>query len=116
MPSFLLLLHQNVDRPKPSSPDEYMAITKTYMAWTDRIRREGHHQGGQKLTDDSGKILRNSGGRVSITDGPYAESKEVLGGYYLITARDYEEACKVAATSPHLGYGGRIEVRQIHEL
>jgi hypothetical protein len=116
MPNYVLLLHQNLDRPRPSSPDEFMTMMKTYMAWTDRIRNEGHHKGGQKLTDDAGKILRTQGGRVTTTDGPYAESKEIVGGFYLITAKDYDEACRVAATSPHLTYGGRIEVRQIHEL
>lgn len=116
MPNYMLLLHQDLDRPRPSSPDEFTAMMKTYMAWTDRIRAEGRHKGGQKLTDEPGKILRAKGGRITITDGPYAESKEVVGGFYLISAKDYEEACRVAESSPHLAYGGRIEVRQIHEL
>jgi hypothetical protein len=117
MPDYLLLLYQNPNRPPPKSPDEFAAMVKTYMAWTDRIRAEGRHKGGQKLTDDAGKILRpNGGGRVSVSDGPFAESKEILGGFYLISAKDYAEACRVAESSPHLGYGGRIEVRQVHEL
>jgi hypothetical protein len=116
MSNFMLLLHQDLNRPPLGSPDEYLARTKTYMAWTDKIRAEGRHKAGQKLTDDPGKVIRQAGGRVTVTDGPYAESKEVVGGYYMITAKDYEEACRVAEGCPHLLYGGRIEVRQIHEL
>ncbi|HZS82206.1 MAG TPA: YciI family protein [Stellaceae bacterium] len=116
MPNFTLLLYRLPASARPSSPDEFAARMKTYMAWTDRIRAEGRYKGGQKLMDDAGKILTPAGGRVSITDGPYAESKELLGGFYIISAKDYDDACQVAETSPHLSYGGRIEVRQIHEL
>jgi hypothetical protein len=116
MPNYMLLLHTDLDRPRPSSPDEFMTRMKAYMAWTDKLRAEGHHKAGQKLTDDPGKVLRPAGGRVTLTDGPYAESKELVGGYYIISAADYAEACRVAETSPHLTFGGRIEVRQIDEM
>ena len=116
MPNFMLLLHQVPDQQRPKSPDEFAAMLKTYMAWTDRIRAEGRHKGGHKLTFDARKILQSTGGRVSVTDGPYAESKELVGGFYLISARDYDDACRVAETSPHLTYGGRIEVRQVDDV
>jgi hypothetical protein len=116
MSNYILLLYMNPDRPRPSSPDEALAITRTYVAWTDRIRAEGRHRAGQKLTNDAGKIMLANGGRAKITDGPFAESKDVIGGFWVISAKDYDEACRVAETSPHLGYGGRIEVRQIDEM
>ncbi|MDB6090307.1 MAG: hypothetical protein JWN85_3091 [Gammaproteobacteria bacterium] len=116
MSEFLLLLHQDLNRPRPGSPDEAMAMTRKYMDWADRMRSEGRLKAGQKLTDEPGKVLRPSGGRVAITDGPYAESKELLGGYFLITANDYAEACRLSESCPHLQLGGRIEVRQIHEM
>jgi hypothetical protein len=116
MPNYILFLYMNPDRPRPSSPDEALAITKTYVAWTDRIRTEGRHRAGQKLTNDAGKIMQSKGGRTSITDGPFAEGKDVIGGFWVIGAKDYDEACRVAETSPHLGYGGRIEVREIDEM
>ena len=74
------------------------------------------HRAGQKLTNDAGKIMQLKGARTSITDGPFAESKDVIGGFWVISAKDYDEACQVAETSPHLGYGGRIEVREIDEM
>jgi hypothetical protein len=116
MPNFILLLHQNLDRPRPSSPDEMMSITKEYMAWADKMRGEGRLKGGDKLTDDAGKILHAKGGRLAVTDGPYAEGKEIVGGYFTIAAQDYEEACRLAESCPHIKFGGRIELRQIHQM
>ncbi len=48
MPDFLLFLHQDLDRPRPSSPDEIMAVTKSYMSWADKMRAEGKLAGGDK--------------------------------------------------------------------
>ena len=54
-------------------------------------------------------------GQVRVTDGPYAEVKEVVGGYFLIRASSYDVAVEIARTCPHLRYGGRIEVRQVDD-
>ena len=116
MADFMLLLHQDLNRPHPASPDAIMAMTREYMDWADRMRAEGRLKGGQKLMDEPGRVLRASGGKVSVTDGPYAESKEVLGGYFIISAADYAEACRLAETTPHLKFGGEVEVREIHPM
>lgn len=116
MSSFMLLLHRPSNRPRVSpDPAVYTQVTREYMAWADRMRELGHLKGGSKLTDDTGKIMRG-GERVSTTDGPYPESKEIVGGYFLLSARDYAEACRLAETCPHLKYGSHIEVRQVEEL
>jgi len=116
MPNFILLLHGNSGGTPPDSPDEYMAMFKAYAGWADRMRAEGRYKGGEKLTDEPGKVMRPKAGRAAVTDGPYAESKELLGGFFVIAAKDYDEACTVAESGPHLGYGGTIEIRQIHEI
>ncbi|HEU5272577.1 MAG TPA: YciI family protein, partial [Xanthobacteraceae bacterium] len=116
MPNYMLLLHTNPSRPRPTSPDEIMAITKAYMDWADRMRADGRLKGGEKLTFDAGKVMRPNGGRVTVTDGPYAESKELIGGYFAISARNYDEACRIAESCPHLGFGGTIEVRQVDHM
>ena len=116
MPNYLLLLHQRTDRPIPATAEGRAAITQEYMAWADQLRAEGRHKAANKLTNDAGKHLTFTPGHVTVTDGPYAESKEVIGGYYIIGATDYAEACRVAEHSPHIKYGGRIEIREIHEL
>jgi hypothetical protein len=113
MPDFILLLNRPAGAPPALPPEQAAAVTKEYMDWGDRLRAEGRLKAGEKLTFDAGRVMRASGGRVTVTDGPYAESKELLGGFFLITARDYNEACRIAESCPHFKYGGSIEVRQI---
>lgn len=111
MSDFLLLLRRPVGAALP--PDRFAAITKDYLGWNERMRAEGRFKAGQKLTFDAGRVMRPNDGRIVVTDGPFAESKELLAGFYVIAARDYDEACKIAESCPHLKYGGNIEVRQI---
>lgn len=118
MTSFMLLLHVPTERPSAATTDGEAAIsiTREYMDWADRLRAAGQHKGGSKLTNDAGKILRGPIGHPSVTDGPYAEGREIVGGFFIIAARDYTEACSIAQTCPHLKYGSYIEVRQVQEL
>jgi hypothetical protein len=113
MPDFILLLHRPASPPPALSPEQISAITKDYMGWSDRLRAEGRLKAGEKLTFDGGRVMRPTGGRIVVTDGPYAESKELLGGFFVIAASDYDEACRTAETCPHFKYGGGIELRQI---
>lgn len=76
------------------------------------MRAEGRYVGGDRLTNDARSVAAPAG-RTVVTDGPYAESKEIVGGYFSITAASFDEACAVAAACPSLKYGGRVEVRQI---
>ncbi|MFZ3234618.1 MAG: YciI family protein [Stellaceae bacterium] len=118
MPDFILLLHHPASAPPAVSfsPERKAAVTKEYMAWGDRLRAEGRLKAGEKLTVDAGRVLRAAGDRIMTTDGPFAESKELLGGFFLIAARDYDEACRTAESCPHFKYGGSIEVRQIDPM
>lgn len=116
MPKFLLFLHENQGQFDNRTHDEMMRIIAEYSAWAEKLRKETRFAGGEKLTEDAGKVLRPKSGKVVVTDGPYAESREVVGGYFAIVAADYDEACAIAEGCPHLKYGGRVEVRQIHEL
>jgi hypothetical protein len=114
MPDFMLFLHQDLGSDAVGSPDEIMVIVKEYMAWTERMRTEGRFKGAERLADEAGKVMRPKDGRVVVTDGPYTETKEIIGGYYAITAKDYDEACRITESHPHLKYGGRIEIRQFY--
>jgi hypothetical protein len=84
------------------------AIEK-YMAWTNKP----FNVDSKRLAEDPGKVMRSQNGKARTTDGPYSETKEVLGGFYLIEAASYEEAVKRASDHPHLEYGGTIEVRKL---
>ena len=88
-------------------------VIQKYVAWGERLRKAGVLQGGEKLTDEPGRVMRGNGGQVRVTDGPYSETKEVLGGYYIVAADNYDRAVELARDCPHFEYGGTIEVRQI---
>jgi hypothetical protein len=116
MPDYILLLHSLRASAPPPSPERISAVTREYLDWGERQRAEGRLKAGAKLTFDGGRVLAASGEHAVVTDGPYAESKELLGGFYIVTAQDYDDACRVAESCPHLKFGGRIEVRQIDAM
>jgi hypothetical protein len=114
MPNYMLLLYDDPSRRKSLSAEEMQPIVAKYMAWADQMRSRGGT--GNKLADGNGKVLRSSAGKPRVTDGPYSETKEVLGGYFQIEAASYDDAVKVAMTCPHMEYGGTVEVRLIENL
>jgi hypothetical protein len=116
MPKYMLLLHDNVAAFANISAEEMQKVIEKYMAWGDRLRKKGVLKDGQKLTDEPGKVMRGTIGQVRVTDGPYSESKEVLGGYYMLEAETYEQAIEYARDCPQLEYGGTIEVRQVDRM
>lgn len=116
MPDFILLLHRPAGPPPALPTEQAAAVTREYVGWGDRLRAEGLLKAGEKLTFDPGRVMRLSSGRVMTTDGPYAESKELLGGFFVISAKDYDEACRRAESCPHFKYGGCIEVRRIDSM
>lgn len=92
--------------------DKYMG---EYMAFGDSIKKSGQYVGANQLQPtQTATVVRSRNGKVSTTDGPYAETKEQLGGYYLIEAKDLNDAIKVAARIPS-ARSGSIEVRPIVE-
>jgi hypothetical protein len=93
--------------------DKYMA---EYMAFGDGIKKSGQYIGGNQLQPThTATIVRSRNGKVSTTDGPYVETKEQLGGYYLIEAKDLNDAIQVAARIPS-ARSGSIEVRPVVEF
>ena len=87
-----------------------------YMAFTDDVRKSGHYLGGNRLKPtQTGTSVRVRQGKLSTTDGPFAETKEQLGGYYLIEARDLNEAIQIGARIPGARVG-TIEVRPIADV
>jgi hypothetical protein len=88
---------------------------REYAAFTEDIKRNGHFIGANRLTPAAtATTVRVRNGQVSVTDGPFAETKEQFGGYYLIEARDLNEAIQVAARIPGARYGC-VELRPIAE-
>ena len=116
MPKYLLLLHDAPDALTDLSPAQMQQMIEQYVAWGEGLRKKGVFEGGQKLADEPGKVMKARNGEVRITDGPYSETKEVLGGYYIVAAADYEKAVELARDCPHFQYGGTIEVREIDAM
>jgi hypothetical protein len=107
MPRFALLLRDEGNFPTDISPEEIQNLIARYREW-----RRGMGGTGEKLEDGTGKVVKKSNGRLTVTDGPYAEAKEILGGFMMIEAPSYEAAVEHCRNSPHLEFGS-IEVRQI---
>ena len=114
MPQYMLLLHDKGTFPD-LSPEEIQGVIRRYMDWRARIASNGRSISGHKLKDREGRLLRGKVGAPVVTDGPYAEATEVIGGLFLIEARDYNEAQRVASDCPHLDFG-TIEIREIQQL
>lgn len=92
------------------SPSEIQAVIERYVRW--REANSGVVTGGQKLVDGAGQVLRRSGGSVKASDGPFAEAKEILGGFFSISASSDEAARAIAESCPHLEFGS-IEIRKV---
>jgi len=118
MAQYMLLLHQvpnyNMDLPR----EKMMEMTKRYMAWADGLRQKGKMVGGEKLTASGGRHLKVKDGKPVASDGPYAEAKDVIGGYFVIEAKDLPEAERIAADCPHLALSPTnwAEVRPIEDM
>jgi hypothetical protein len=115
MPQFLILARDEPSQFTELSPEEMQRVIQKYVAWGDRITKAGKMGDHNKLRDGEGRVVRGGGGKVSVTDGPFVETKEVVGGYWVVTAADFEEAVKLASDSPHLEVGS-LEIRQIETL
>ena len=104
--------HTLDDMPEP----EMQALVDAALDYDEEIRRSGHYIVSNALQRaGTARTLRVRGGKVSVTDGPFAETKEQLGGFFLIEARDMDEACAVAPRFPPPRIGN-IEVRPVLEL
>jgi hypothetical protein len=91
------------------SRDERQNVIDRFYAWLDQLVDEGKMKRGQRLTYE-GKTIGRQG---AITDGPFGESKEVIGGYWFVLAHNLDEAAQIAKTNPCLGCGLLVEIRPI---
>ena len=116
MAQFMLLLHQvpgyNSDLPR----EKMMEMTKKYMAWAEGLRTKGKMVGGEKLSASGGRQLRTNAGKLVASDGPYAEAKDVIGGYTVVEAKDIAHAAELAKGCPILGIGGDVEIRPVMKM
>ena len=90
------------------------AIMRDYGALLDSLHKSGQHLATGKLQSTSNAAtVRSRNGKPVISDGPFAETKEQVGGYHLVECRDLDEAISIAKRIPTLPYGGAVEVRAL---
>lgn len=96
------------------SPEEMQVQMGKWMAWIDKLNKTGQYVSGEPLLP-GGKLVSGRNGH-SVTDGPYTEGKEVVGGYFVIEAKDLNEAVTISKECPGLDVGGTVQVRQVMKM
>ena len=110
---YMLLIYDSEDTWTSMSEEERNAVMGEYFAYTEALKRSGKYVAGDALQPtDTAKSVRVRDGETRTTDGPFAETKEILGGYYLVDVESADEALEWAAKIPSARFG-TIEVRPI---
>ena len=99
---------------QPASPEEMQKKTTKWMAWLKDLSDKGHVKSLGEPLQPAGKVVK--GAKKQIIDGPYAEAKDVVGGYSIIVAKDIEQAVEFSLGCPIFEDGGSVEVRPIGQL
>jgi hypothetical protein len=105
-----MLLFRGTELRKSLSPEQMQKVSEDWMAWFRRLTEQGKAVAGNPL-EREGKIV--SGKERVVSDGPFAESKEAIGGYFLLDVATMNEALAIAKECPGLPYGIRVEVRPV---
>ena len=113
MKKFLLLLHEDRETMNNFSPKEMEELINAHMAWAKKLSEEGTMLAGEPLQDES-KFIRTK--EAIVKDGYYLESKELIGGFYLLQAKDMEAALEIAKACPCHLFAGTTEVRPVAEM
>jgi hypothetical protein len=110
MEKFMLIFHGGSSA---QSPDAMQANMGKWMAWIEKLKKTDQYAGGEPLLP-GGKLI--TGKNKNVTDGPYTEGKEVVGGFFIINAADMKEAVEISKECPDYEIGGSVQVRQIMKM
>lgn len=111
MEKFMLIFHGGPG--EDQSPEAMQQHMGKWMAWIEKLSQEGRYVSGEPLLP-GGKLV--SGVSKTVTDGPFTEGKEVVGGYFIVNARDIDEATELSMGYPDYELGGSVQVRQILQM
>jgi hypothetical protein len=109
-PLFLFVFRVSQATPN-QTPEEMQQTLNQWMAWMQSLKNKGVFHGVNRL-ERTGQLVRGPGG-TNVTDGPFAEAKEIVGGYMIVSAASQSEATALAKDCPALAYGGSVEVRPV---
>jgi hypothetical protein len=110
---YALLIYTKPGSHEALAPDEYAQVRQAYM---DLVEEPGHVGGAQLQPPSTATTVRMSDGEVLTSDGPFADTKEIFGGYYVFEADNLDRALELAARVPAVRLGGSVEVRPIVEI
>ena len=113
MSQFMLFI-RNGDEPSQLSPEEIQQAIQRFSAWARKLREQGKLIVAEKLKDNEGLLLSTRNGQI-VVDGPFAETKETIGGYFVVEAGNLEEAIEITKECPALTHGGKVELREVEE-
>ncbi len=113
MEKFMLIFHGGALPEDQHSPDKMEAAMGKWMAWIDKLAKAGKYDSGEPLMP-GGKII--SGTNKTVTDGPFAEAKEIVGGYFIVNAADYDEVIQICNDYPDYEYGGKVQIRHVMKM
>lgn len=114
MEKFMLIFHGGSDLADATrSPEAMQKHMQKWFAWVEKLKKEGRYLSGEPL-EPNGKFI--SGPKKVVTDGPFAESKELVGGYFIIQAKDIQEAVRLCDDYPDYALNGKIEVRPVQKM
>ena len=114
MEKFMFIFNSGSDNGDLSSPEAMQAHMGKWMAWIEKLKKDNIYVSGEPLAP-GGKLVGGTGGK-SVTDGPYTEGKEIVGGFFIINANDYDEAVSIAKGFPDFDLGGTVQVRQVMKI
>lgn len=111
MARYLLLIRGGDGSADIPANEDYQMVVEKYIAWSRKLREEGRNLGGDEL-GDGGAVVRSRNRQV-VVDGPFTETKEAIGGYFMIQAADLNEAVEIAKGCPAVERGGCVDIRPI---
>jgi hypothetical protein len=112
MSQFMLFIRGGSDTSVNLSPEQIQASIKRYSDWAQKLRAAGKLVSADKLKDNEGLLLSAKNGQV-VVDGPFAETKETIGGYFIVEAANLNEAIEITKECPAISEGGVVELREI---
>lgn len=98
---------------KQMSPQQLEESMGKWAAWVGQLSKQGQFKGGEPVAEEGRQV---TGKAKAVTDGPFGETKDVVGGYLLVTASSMDGATELARGCPILEYGGSVEVRELREM
>lgn len=114
MEKFMLIFHGGSDvAPEMRAPEAMQAHMQKWFAWVEKLKKEGRYVSGEPL-EPTGKFI--SGPKKIVTDGPSAESNELVGGYFIVSAKNLNEAVALCDGYPDFIFNGKVQVRPVQKM